>query len=63
MVNEMISEQYIELQKKYPDKWVAISENKVIASGDSFGKVRAEAKQKAKAYVMEYILSGDLFVF
>jgi len=60
---KMIREQYIELQKRYPDKWVAISENKVIASGDSFGKVKAEAKQKAKVYVMEYILSGDLFVF
>ena len=37
---KMIREQYIELQKRYPDKWVAISENKVIASGDSFGKVK-----------------------
>ncbi len=37
---------YSDLQEKYPDKWVAIVDKKVIAAGKSVKKVELEAEHK-----------------
>lgn len=61
-----VSENYQSLQVKYPGKWVAVHDNKVIAVGDT----SEEADQKARLLVgsetrllIEHIASGDLYVF
>ena len=36
---------YSELVDKYPDKWVAIVEAKIVAVGDSINGIREEAKR------------------
>lgn len=58
-----ISEHYPELQEKYPDEWIAVHNNKVLAHGREFGKVRNRARKIEKEFTMKYVLSGDLFVF
>ena len=37
---------YGELVRKYPDKWIAIVNKKVVAVGESIKKIEAEAMQK-----------------
>ena len=37
---------YSELVRKYPDKWIAIVDKKVISSGESIKKIRKEAMEK-----------------
>ncbi|MGQ9627938.1 MAG: DUF5678 domain-containing protein [Anaerolineae bacterium] len=39
-------ENYGDLCGKYPDKWIAIVDKKVVAAGDNIEKIRAEAFQK-----------------
>ncbi|MFQ6054813.1 MAG: DUF5678 domain-containing protein [Methanosarcinales archaeon] len=33
-----IAEHYPELQEKYPDEWIAVHNNKVLAHGREFGR-------------------------
>ena len=37
---------YAELVKRYPDKWVAIVNKKVVASGQSLGDIEIEAERR-----------------
>jgi len=39
---------YTQFIKNYPDKWVAIVNKQVVASGDDPGIVREEAKRETK---------------
>jgi hypothetical protein len=60
---EWIDEHYIELQRRYPNMYIAVSNRKVLAAGKEFVKVYDEAVQKiGKDFVMDYIYSGEPFV-
>jgi len=48
-----ISEHYPELQEKYPDEWIAVCKNKVLARGRYFGKVRNSARKIEKKFTTE----------
>ena len=39
-------EHYAELIKKYPDKWVAVVNKKVVATGESIRKIREISRKK-----------------
>jgi len=58
-----ITHRYPELQKKYPSRYIAVKNGKVVASGREFGKVYDAAVRKVKKdFVTGYILSGEPFV-
>lgn len=58
-----ITQRYPELQRKYPNRYVAVKNRKVVASGCEFGKVYDAAIRKVKKdFVTGYILSGEPFV-
>ena len=60
---EWIDEHYAELQRRYLNMYVAVSNRKVLAAGKEFGKVYDEAVQKVgKDFVTDYIYSGEPFV-
>lgn len=52
---------YSELIKKYPDKWVAIMNEKVVAVGESTRDIKEEAKKKTgKIHIpVMFIECGD----
>ncbi len=52
------------LQEKYANKFVALCEGEVIASGPSITEVMDRAKKVAKGrkYLVEFIPPGDLLV-
>jgi hypothetical protein len=58
-----ITQRYPELQKKYPSRYIAVKNGKVIASGREFGKVYDAALRRVKKdFVTGYILSEEPFV-
>ena len=58
-----ITQRYPELQKKYPSRYIAVKNGKVVASGREFGMVYDAAVRRVKKdFVTGYILSGELFV-
>ncbi len=60
---EWIGEKYSELQRKYPNQYVAIKSGKIVAHGRDIKRVYMSAKRKVKkGFVTEYILSGQPFV-
>ena len=60
---EWLNAHYSELQKAYPNMYVAVKEGKVVAYGKDFGKVYDEAKEKVgEDFMIDYILSGEPFV-
>ncbi|MFQ6073391.1 MAG: DUF5678 domain-containing protein [Methanosarcinales archaeon] len=61
--SKWIKENYQELQKKYPDMWIAVSNKEILAADKDYSKVKKEARKKNEDFMMEYILSGDVFVF
>jgi len=57
---EWIDGHYVELQRRYPNMYIAVSNRKVLAAGKEFGKVYDEAVQKVgKGFVTDYIYSGE----
>ena len=50
------------MQKKYPDMFIAVSHEHVIAFSKDYGKVRMVAKEKTKDFAIDFIESGDLLV-
>lgn len=40
--------EYIKLQRKYPDMWVAVLNRKVISTGKNLKNVELEAEKKTK---------------
>jgi len=60
---EWAIEHYIELQKQYMDKWVAIVDKKVVSSGENLGDVEKHAAKKTgKKYIaLIYVESGAVF--
>ena len=38
---------YFNLMKRYPDKWVAVVNKKIVSSGESIEKVELEAEKKS----------------
>jgi len=60
---EWLNSHYSELQKSYPNMYVAVRDGKVIAYGREFGKVYDKAKEKVgEDFTIDYILSGEPFV-
>jgi hypothetical protein len=60
---EWLNTHYSELQKAYPNMYIAVRDGKVIAYGKEFGKVYDEAKGKVGGdFTIDYILSGEPFV-
>jgi len=60
---EWLNSHYSELQKIYPNMYVAVKDGKVVAYGKEFGKVYDEAREKVvENFIMDYILFDDLFV-
>ena len=58
-----IGERYPQLQRKYPDQYVAIKDGRVVSHGRDIKRVYETAKRKVgKGFVTEYILSGQPFV-
>src|SRR5437870_10453465 len=58
-----ITQRYPELQRKYPSRYIAVKNGKVVASGRDFGKVYDAAVRRVKKdFVTGYILSGEPFV-
>ncbi|PKP57368.1 MAG: hypothetical protein CVT89_04600 [Candidatus Altiarchaeales archaeon HGW-Altiarchaeales-2] len=40
--------EYIKLQRKYPDMWVAVLDRKVVSTGKNLKNVELEAEKKTK---------------
>jgi len=60
---EWLNAHYSELQKAYPNMYVAVKEGKVVAYGKDFGKVYDEAREKVgEGFIVGYILSGEPFI-
>lgn len=60
---EWLSSRYAELQRQYPNMYIAVKGGRVIACGKEFGKVYDEAKAKVgEVFLIEYILSDEPFV-
>jgi len=60
---EWLNSHYSELQKAYPNMYVAVKDGKVVAYGKEFGKVYDEAKGRVgEEFMIDYILSGEPFV-
>jgi hypothetical protein len=60
---EWLNSHYFELQKTYPNMYVAVRDGKVVAYGREFGKVYDEARDGAgEEFMIDYILSGGPFV-
>jgi len=58
-----LNSHYSELQKTYPNMYIAVKDGKVVAYGKDFGKVYDEAKEKVgEDFMIDYILSGEPFV-
>jgi len=57
-----IGEHYSELQRKYPDMYIAVKDGKVIAVGRKFGEVYNKAKKLAgeKNFAIDYMLTWPL---
>ena len=60
---EWLNAHYSELQKAYPNMYVAVKDGKVVAYGREFRKVYDEAREKVgEGFIVGYILSGEPFV-
>ena len=60
---EWLNAHYSELQKAYPNMYVAVKDGKVVAYGREFGKVYDEAREKVgEGFIVGYILSGEPFI-
>jgi hypothetical protein len=57
-----IGDHYSELQRKYPDMYIAVKDCKVIAMGKRFGEVYDKAKKLAgeENFVIDYMLTGGV---
>ncbi len=58
-----IDENYAELQRRYPNMYIAVRSGKVIAADREFGKAYDMAMKVDRDFVTDYILSGEPFVF
>ncbi len=57
-----IGEHYAELQKKYPDMYIAVKGGKVLAAGKKFGDVYDKAKKLVgeNNFAIDYMLTGGV---
>lgn len=57
---EWVYQNYMELEKKYPNKWIAVFKGRIISSGDIPHKVRklAEKKTPARCLPVMFIEKG-----
>ena len=60
-----VSDNLSELQKKFPGKFIAVSNRTVIAVADNWEDIERRARQVARdvPFIIEYIESGDLYAF
>lgn len=55
---------YSELVKKYPDKWVAISNKKIIAASSHLGEVEDEVRVKlVNTDIPVVFIEGEMHVY
>jgi hypothetical protein len=60
---EWLNSHYSELQRAYPNMYVAVKDGKVVAYGKEFGKVYEEARDAiGEDFMIDYVLSGEPFV-
>lgn len=59
---EWINKHYPELQKKYPNMYIAVKDGRVLAADKEYGKMYDEAVKKAEDFITDYIFSGEPFV-
>ncbi|MEM5778041.1 MAG: DUF5678 domain-containing protein [Candidatus Aenigmatarchaeota archaeon] len=50
---EFLKENYSKLREKYPDKFIAIKKNKVIADGADIDTVKKKLEKKAKTQLLQ----------
>src|SRR3989442_11321057 len=55
-----ITQRYPELQRKYPSRYIAVKNGKVVASGRDFGKVYDAAVRRVKKDFVTHSLRGTL---
>jgi len=57
-----IGEHYSELQRKYPNMYIAVKDGKVIVVGREFGEVYDKAKKIAgeEDFAIDYMLTGGV---
>jgi len=57
-----IGEHYSELQRKYPDMYIAVKDGKVIVVGRKFGEVYDKAKKIVgeEDFAIDYMLTGGV---
>ena len=57
-----IGEHYSDLQRKYPDMYIAVRGGKVLAAGKKFGEVYDKAKKLVgeKDFAIDYMLTGGI---
>ncbi len=61
---EWIDQNHPELQRRYPNMYIAVKGGRVLAADREFGKVYDIAvKQVASDFITDYVLSGEPFVF
>jgi hypothetical protein len=55
---EWLNSHYSELQRNYPNMYVAVKDGKVVAYGKEFWKVYDEARKRVgEGFMIDYILS------
>lgn len=61
---EWAYEHYSDLIKKYPDKWIAVLDKKVVAVSDGSGKILEKARAKTKKkYIPIIFIEGGVNVY
>ena len=57
-----IREHYLALQRKYSDRYIAVKNGKVIATGRKFGEVYDKAKKLVgdENFAVDYMLTGGV---
>lgn len=60
---EWIQSNYKMLQDKYPNQYIAVFYDRVLAASKDAKEVEESAKKLSKDFLVEYILPGELFVF
>ena len=61
--SKWLNEHYKELQDRYPDKYIAIQDDNILATGDTIEEAYMHAKSvSSKKFVLEYIQKQDIFL-
>lgn len=63
-ISKWLKEHYKELQNKYPDKYIAIQNEKILAAGDTIEEVYIRARSlSSRLFILEFIKKSDIFLY